>query len=45
MEITPGGWVGMRWCDQAGIDLTGSRERSVAAADAGEDGGDSDGVK
>ena len=33
-EITPGAQVGMRWWEQAGIDVTRGRERVLAAADA-----------
>ena len=37
-EITPGERVGMQWWEQAGIDLTGSRERADTAADTDKDG-------
>ena len=32
----------MWWWEQAGIELTGAREREVAAVDVGEEGGNSD---
>ena len=36
-ERTPGALVGMRWWDQAGIDLTGSKKRESSATDVYED--------
>ena len=38
-ERTPGARVGMRWWEQACIDLTGARERAAGAADTVEAGG------
>ena len=37
-EIAPGDQVGMQWWDQAVVDLTGSNDTTVAAAEADEDG-------
>ena len=34
---TPGARVGMRWWEQASIDLAGARETATAAAEADED--------
>ena len=40
MEITLGERAGVRWWEQAGIDLTGARERAAADKDVGEDEGE-----
>ena len=38
-ERAPGAQGGLRWWEQAGINLTGAREAAAAAAEAEEDGG------
>ena len=37
-ERAPGAWVGMRWWEQAGINITGAREAAAVAAE--KDGGE-----
>ena len=37
-ERDPGAWVGMRWWEQAGIDLAGAQEAAAAVAE--EEGGE-----
>ena len=37
-ERAPGAWVGMRWWEQAEINLAGAREATEAATEAEEDG-------
>ena len=37
-ERTPGVWVGMRWWEQAGLDMTGARDTAEEAAEVDGDG-------
>ena len=38
MERKQGAWEGMRWWEQAGIGMAGSRETMTEAAEVDEDG-------
>ena len=38
VERKRGAWLGMRWCEQAGIDLEGERETAAEVEEADEYG-------